>query len=82
MPTNRDPDAFVREVMRIIELERIRQGVTQGELGERSGLGQSTVSKYLSVKLILSVSHFIAMCRALHLSPGQVMTEAEKSSTD
>lgn len=77
MPTLADPDALLRQVVRIIDRERENQGITQSELGLRSGITQSTVSKYFRVQLRLNLSQFDAMCRALGLSPVRVMDEAD-----
>lgn len=77
MPKAPDPDALLRQVVRILDRERAEQGITQGDLGQRSGIAQSTVSKYFRVELRLNVSQFDAMCRALGLKPGRVVEEAD-----
>ena len=52
--------------------------MSQMELGRRSGITQSTISKYLSVRLLLNLSQFDAMCHSLGLNPGTVMVEADR----
>jgi ribosome-binding protein aMBF1 (putative translation factor) len=77
VPNLADPDALLRQVVRIIERERLDQGMTQHALASLSGITQSTVSKYLRVQLRLNLSQFDAMCAVLGLSPARVMEEAD-----
>ena len=78
VPTAPDPDALVRQVILILDSERLAQGMNQTELGRRSGLVQSTVSKYLDGRLTMNLSHFDALCHALGVNPGAVMVEADR----
>lgn len=78
VPTVPDPDALLRQAVLILEREREDQGMSQTELGRRSGITQSTVSKYLSVRLLLNLSQFDALCRSLGMNPGEVIVEADR----
>jgi transcriptional regulator with XRE-family HTH domain len=77
--STRDPDSLLRNVVAILDAERIERGWTQAELGARAGLNQSTLSKYFLLSLRLNISQFDALCQALGRNVGEVMTEADKA---
>ena len=78
VPTAQNPDALLRQVMLILDREREDQGMSQAEMGRRMGIAQSTVSKYLDMRLLLNLSQFDAMCQSLGMNPGEVIVEADR----
>ena len=64
-----DYDAFADDYCDEV-VERIKQlleksGISQGTLAAKSGLGQSTVSKFLAGDTRVSLIHIAKICRAL-----------------
>ena len=58
-----------------------KMGISQGELANKSGLGPSTVSKFLSGDMKISLLHVAKLCKALEISPSDVLAleESQKS---
>lgn len=73
-----DYDAFADDYCDEV-VERIKQlleksGISQGTLAAKSGLGQSTVSKFLAGDTRVSLIHIAKICRALEVDPGEVLS--------
>lgn len=62
-------DEVVERIKRILE----EQGISQGTLAAKSGLGQSTVSKFLAGDTRVSLIHIAKICRALEIDPGEIL---------
>ena len=56
-------------------MARHEQGLTQSDVAVRLGKHQSYVSKYESGERRLDVIEFIEVCRALMISPSQIIEE-------
>lgn len=73
-----DYDKFAEEYCSEV-VKRIRQileerGISQGTVAVKSGLGQSTVSKFLAGDTRVSLIHIAKICRALEIDPGEVLS--------
>lgn len=76
MPSFLAADAFVREVMEILNSARVEKGMTQAELGTTAGITQSTLSKYFRLELTLNLRQYHQICGALGLSVADVAEQA------
>lgn len=56
--------------------------MTVGDLAEESGLGRTSAFNSVKGQRATSVSEFVALCRALGLTPWRVLRQAEDSIRD
>ncbi len=67
-------DEYCKEVIVRIKLIMEERDISQGTLALKSGLGQSTVSKFLSGDTRVSLIHVAKICRALEIDPGDILS--------
>lgn len=67
-------EAYCAEVVERIKLLLDERKVSQGMLAAKSGLGQSTVSKFLAGDTRVSLIHIAKICRALEIDPGEILS--------
>lgn len=64
-----------------LDAEKLRKTVrgemTQQELGEKIGLPQNEVSRILRAGERMKVSHFLTICGALEMYPGNFLVETK-----
>lgn len=71
---NKFAEKYCDEVLSRIKIIMEQKDVSQGMLAAKSGLGQSTVSKFLSGDIKVSLIHIAKICRALEIDPGVVLS--------
>jgi transcriptional regulator with XRE-family HTH domain len=71
-----DPNALARQAAAILDQEMHARGWTQTRLSKQAGMNQSTVGKYLRGDLPLGIRQFDALCHALNVNPGVVLSQA------
>lgn len=79
-----DNDSFADEYCKEV-IERIKgildeREISQGTLAAKSGLGQSTVSKFLAGDTRVSLIHVAKICKALEIDPGEILSLQEESA--
>lgn len=72
------PGALNRAAARILKVQMEESSTTQRELARRTGIGQATISRMLNGKSGMTLDHFEALCRALRLSPADVISDASR----
>ncbi len=75
--TSMELDSFAEDYCKQT-IQRIRyvmekNSISQGMLANRSGLGQSTISKFLAGDTRVSLIHVAKICKALEIDPGEVL---------
>lgn len=65
--------------MRVLDAARIQQHMTTSELGVRSGISQSQMSKYLRSERTMNLEHLDAVCAALGLDVVEVVRAADRN---
>lgn len=73
------PGPFARAVARVLNDARTDRGMTTTELGVRSRISPSQMSKYLRAERTMNLEHLDAACRALGLDIVAVVREADRT---
>ena len=71
---NKFAEDYCEEIVERIKKILERRGISQGTLAAKSGLGQSTVSKFLAGDTRVSLIHIAKICRALEIDPGEILS--------
>lgn len=67
-------DEYCKEIIERIKHLMNERDISQGVLAAKSGLGQSTVSKFLAGDTRVSLIHVAKICRALEIDPGEILS--------
>jgi len=65
--------------MRVLDAARAEQHMTTSELGVRSGISQSQMSKYLRSERTMNLEQLYAVCAVLGLDIVEVVRTADRS---
>lgn len=68
------------KLRRLLSEARIAAGLTQLQVAERMQRPQSFVSKYERAERHLDVIEFIELCKAVNVSPAQIVEALESTS--
>ena len=74
--------AFTQRVATELRVEMVRRDITQVQLGARLGRPQSTISRWVKGRSALDVDDLMALCSALDVSVGDILTRAEAAMRD
>ena len=70
--------AIKKSFARMLKMERVRKGLTQAELGEKSALSLNTIRRYENQLTTPSLESFFALSYALRKSPFLFMSEIQE----
>ena len=62
---------FERRIKSALQL----QGMNAETVSAKAGIGKSSLYQYLKNPESMSVGKFVALCKALHLDPAEVLSE-------
>lgn len=79
---NEDYDEYAAEYCAeiVTRLKKIAEhkNISQGTIATRSGIGQSTISKFFSGKMEVTLTHVVKICKALDIEPSEVFSESHQ----
>ncbi|MCD8221099.1 MAG: helix-turn-helix transcriptional regulator [Clostridiales bacterium] len=72
---------YCQKVLEKIKRVMEKSNISQGMLASKSGLSQSTVSKFLAGDTRVSLIHVAKICKALEIDPGEILSFREPMKT-
>lgn len=78
--TTTDVSPLTRALAERLRVEMAKLRIQQTDLARLSGVGQSTISRVLAEKRVLTTDELFALCDALGVDAGAVLTEARASA--
>lgn len=72
-------DPFTPILARTLRHAHLDSGMTRKALAEEVGMGINTVTRYLEGQRPIPADYFFRMCRAMGVSAGAILEEAERA---